>query len=118
MLPMKKLTLSLMLVAALTLGVGQALGHAAHAKAPTKVMVVMHDPGCHVFSVGGRFEKKLAVSGPARLVNFDEATLLVAGKGAVRRAAVGKSVLLGKGTYTITMVRQAPDDNHLRLVVR
>jgi hypothetical protein len=31
---------------------------------------------------------------------------------------VGKTLLLGKGTYAITMVGQAPDDNHLKLVVR
>ena len=31
--------------------------------------------------------------------------------------AVGKKITLARGTYKITMVGQASDDNHLKLVV-
>jgi hypothetical protein len=58
------------------------------------------------------------VKGPARLLNVDEAALRVVGHGTTARVAVGKTVLLAKGSYAITMVGQAPDDNHLKLVVR
>ncbi|HEY6960369.1 MAG TPA: hypothetical protein VI408_00625 [Gaiellaceae bacterium] len=91
---------------------------AAQAQSPTKVSVVMHDPGCHWFSVAGKFQKTLTVNGAAKLVNLDESTLIVKGAGATRHDGVGKTLVLGKGTYTVTMVKQAPDDNHLKLVVR
>jgi hypothetical protein len=90
----------------------------AGATAPTRVTVVMRDPGCHWFSVGGSFKTKLAVTGPVKLLNLDEAALRIAGPGGVRHDAIGKTVALGKGTYAITMVGQASDDNHLKLIVR
>src|SRR5579871_4572933 len=114
---MKKVSVLYLAVALLAFGTGQAFAHPTHAAAATKVTVVMHDPGCHWFSVGGAFKTKLAVTGPAKVLNTDEATLHVTGS-AVRRIPVGRTVLLGKGTYTITMAGQAPDDNHLKLVVR
>jgi hypothetical protein len=115
---MKRIAVLYPAVALLAFGTGQAFAHPTHTAASTKVTVVMHDPGCHWFSVGGAFKTKLAVKGPAKLQNVDEAALKIVGAGAARRVAVGKTVLLGKGTYAITMVGQAPDDNHLRLVVR
>jgi hypothetical protein len=115
---MKKIAGLYLAVALLAFGAGQAIAHPAHAVAPTKVTVVMHDPGCHWFSVDGAFKTKLAVKGPAKLLNVDEATLKIVGAGAVRHVGIGKTVLLGKGAYAITMVGQAPDDNHLKLVVR
>jgi hypothetical protein len=114
----KKIAVLYLVVAALGVGVGQALAGPANARVATRVTVVMHDPGCHWFSVGGALKTKLAVAGPVRLLNVDEAALRVAGAGKVQRAGVGKTLVLGRGTYAITMVGQAPDDNHLRLVVR
>lgn len=115
---MKKIAVLYLSVALLAVGAGQALAHPTHA-APTKVTVAMHDPGCHWFSVNGAFKTKLAVRGPAKLLNVDEAALRVVGaSGVARRVAVGKALLLGRGSYTITMVGQAADDNHLKLVVR
>lgn len=114
---MKKIAVLYLAVALLAVGTGQAFAHTTHATA-TKVTVVMHDPGCHWFSVAGALKTKLAVKGPAKLLNVDEAAVKVVGAGTVRRVAVGKTVLLGKGTYAITMVGQASDDNHLKLVVR
>jgi hypothetical protein len=114
---MRKAAISISIVALLSLGVGQALAETSHASA-AKVTVVMKDPGCHWFSVGGKLKTKLAVTGPARLLNVDEAALKIVGNGTVKRVALGKSITLGKGTYAITMVGQAPDDNHLKLIVR
>jgi hypothetical protein len=114
---MKRIAVLYLALALLAVGAGQAFARPAHA-APTKVTVVMHDPGCHWFSVNGAFKTKLAVRGPAKLLNVDEAALKVVGAGATRRVAVGKALLLAKGAYAITMVGQAPDDNHLKLVVR
>jgi hypothetical protein len=114
---MKKIAVLYLAIALLAVVAGQAFARSTHAT-PTKVTVVMHDPGCHWFSVNGAFKTKLAVKGSAKLLNVDEAALKVVGAGTVRRVALGKTVLLGKGTYAITMVGQAPDDNHLKLVVR
>jgi hypothetical protein len=97
-----------------------ALAPAGHAAAtPKTVKIVMHDPGCHWFQVGNKFTKTMTVSGAARLVNYDEATLKATSGHSVRRIPVGgKSIVVGSGHYTITMVGQAPDDNHLKLTVR
>jgi hypothetical protein len=114
---MGKIAVAVSIVALLSVGAGQALARSGHASG-TKVTVVMKDPGCHWFSVAGKFKTKLAVAGPARLLNVDEAALKVAGNGTVKRLAVGKTITLARGTYAITMVGQAPDDNHLKLVVR
>ena len=99
----------------LALAAGQAF--AAHSSLKT-VTVAMHDPGCHWFASNGKFVKTLAVSGPVALLNQDEATLKIAGAAGVTRDPVGHKVTLQKGTYKITMVGQAPDDNTLRLTVR
>ena len=90
----------------------------ASARAVSTVSVVMHDPGCHSFAVGGKFKTKLAVTGPIWLANLDEAALKVAGVHGVKLDPVGKKLALAKGTYHITMVGQAPDDNHLLLIVK
>jgi hypothetical protein len=114
---MRSSILLLAAAALLAVGAGQALGGSSAPVGKT-VTVVMHDPGCHWFSVNGKLLKTLTVSGPVRLANYDEAALLVAGKSGVKRAPVGKQIALGRGTYAITMVGQAPDDNHLKLTVR
>lgn len=95
---------------------GQALG--ADRTAARTVTVVMRDPGCHWFAVNGKFTTTLAVRGPIALANHDMATLKIAGPAGVRRDAVGKKTTLTRGSYRITMVGQASDDNVLRLVVR
>jgi hypothetical protein len=115
---MRKALILLFVVSGLVLTVSQALGASGQAGGTKTVTVVMRDPGCHWFAVGGKFTTKLSVKGPVALVNFDEAALKVAGPTGVRRAPIGKKVVLGRGSYRITMVGQAPDDNTLKLVVR
>jgi hypothetical protein len=115
---MKKSLISLVaVVAAVALLVGQAVA-ANRAATPTKVTVAMHDPGCHWFLVGGKYVKSLVVMGPVSLVNFDEAALKIAGASGVKLDPVGKKLGLARGTYRITMVGQAPDDNTLSLIVK
>ena len=96
-----------------------ALAFAAPAgagKAP--LVVAMHDPGCHWFSVGGTYTKTAARRGPVTLLNRDEAALKVKGPGGTRIDKVGALLTVrAKGTYRITMVGQAPDDNTLVLKV-
>ena len=89
---------------------------------PETVKVVMHDPGCHWFSFDGKFLTTLTATGPLRLANTDEATLRLHVVGVSSRGdrfdRVGEWIRLDPGTYTITMLGQAPDDNHLKLTVR
>jgi hypothetical protein len=100
-------------------GVGQALGTTTHQAAPKTLKIVMHDPGCHWFMVGGKFTTKAAVAGGrVRLVDLDEAALKVASRHGLQRIPVGKSLVVGRGNYVIMMAGQAPDDNYLRLTVR
>jgi hypothetical protein len=114
---MRKSFASLTIVAGLlTLAGGQAVAAAAHSSVKT-VSVVMHDPGCHWFSVGGKYVKTLTVKGPVALANYDEKTLIVAGPSGVKHDPTGAKVTLRAGTYTITMIKQAHDDNTLKLVV-
>ena len=114
---MKTLTLTLAVVALVALAGGQAFAQSAHPTSAT-LTVVMKDPGCHWFSIGGKFKTTASVTGPVKIVNYDEATLKIAGVGAVKSVAVGKKILLTRGHYVITMVGQASDDNHLKLTVR
>ncbi|HEY2355584.1 MAG TPA: hypothetical protein VGH79_11875 [Gaiellaceae bacterium] len=97
-----------------------ALATPSHkAAAPKTLKIVMHDPGCHWFQVGSKFKTTATANGAVRLVNVDEATLKVSASGHVlKRIPVGKSVVVRSGHYTITMVGQASDDNHLKLTVR
>ena len=118
---MKISTLSLAVAATIcagAVGAGQALATTSHQAAPKTLKIVMHDPGCHWFMRGGKFTTKAAVTGRVRLVNFDEAALKVASHQGTRRIPMGKSIVVGRGHYVITMVGQAPDDNYLRLTVR
>ena len=118
-------------VAAVSIGVasgdngGQAPA-AATAAAPaspgTSVTVAMHDPGCHSFLVGQNYQTSQTVTGPAVLTNSDEDTLNIVGPSGTHGRmtatdAVGQKITLAPGTYTITMVKQAPDDNTLHLTV-
>ena len=99
-------------IAALALAAPAAAG-----KAP--LVVAMHDPGCHWFLVGGKYVKSVTQTGPVTLLNQDEAALVIKGPGGTRHQRVGARLTLKtKGTYKITMVKQAPDDNHLKLTIR
>ena len=96
-----------------------ALATQGHKAATAKTLrIVMRDPGCHWFQVGSKFTKTATRTGSVRLVNLDEKALKVATGHGVRRIALGKSIVVGHGSYKITMVGQASDDNHLRLAVR
>ena len=105
------------LVCAAALGAGQALATTAHRSAPNTLKIVMHDPGCHWFLLDGKFTRTATVEGPTRLLNVDEATLKVASRTGMRHIPVGKSIVVGRGSYVIMMVGQAPDDNYLKLTV-
>ncbi|HSS81739.1 MAG TPA: hypothetical protein VLK24_11160 [Gaiellaceae bacterium] len=90
---------------------------AAAGKAP--LVVAMHEPGCHWFQVGGKYVKSVTHHGPVTLLNQDEAALRIKGPGGTKLERVGaKLTLRARGTYRITMVHQAPDDNHLTLTVK
>ncbi len=115
---MKTFILFLSAAALLALGAGQALARSSAPTTTKTVVVTMHDPGCHWFAVKGKFLRTLTVNGPVKLANYDEKTLIVAGPNGVKRDPVGKLISLAAGHYRITMVGQAPDDNHLKLVVR
>jgi hypothetical protein len=96
----------------------------AGAAAPTTLIVAMKDPGCHWFYTGGgsghrKYTKTAVRTGPVTLVNLDEAALIVKGPGGTKKDGLGsKLTLTAKGVYTITMVKQAPDDNHLKLTIK
>ena len=52
------------------------------------------------------------------LLNLDEAALVVKGPGGTKIDKVGAQLTLkAKGVYKITMVKQASDDNHLKLTI-
>jgi hypothetical protein len=97
-----------------------ALALAAPAVASRAPLVVaMHDPGCHWFQVGGKYVKSVTRHGPVTLLNQDETALRIKGPGGTKLERVGaKLTLRARGTYRITMVHQAPDDNHLTLTVK
>jgi hypothetical protein len=97
-----------------------ALALAAPAAAgPGTLLVSMHDPGCHWFHVNGKYLTSVTRHGVVKLVNQDEAALVIKGPSGKRIEKVGASVTLrAKGLYRITMVKQAPDDNHLRLTIK
>jgi hypothetical protein len=118
---MRKLILSG--IAGLMLAASAAAGPNA-ASGATKLVVAMHDPGCHWFYVGGgpnhrKYAKTVTRTGAVKLVNLDEAALIIKGPGGTRHEKVGATLTLkAKGVYRITMVKQAPDDNHLKLTVK
>ena len=110
-------------IASLMLTASAAARPATAAKA-TKLIVAMHDPGCHWFYVSGginnrKYSKTATRSGPVKLQNLDQATLIVKGPGGTKHDKVGATLTLNaKGVYKITMVKQAPDDNHLKLTIK
>ena len=117
-------TAALMLLTAGLLLASAAAARTTSAAHASKLIVAMRDPGCHWFYKGGgpnaRMYSKTAVrQGPVRLVNLDEAALIVKGPGGTRHDRVGATLKLNaKGVYKITMVKQMPDDNHLKLTIK
>ena len=113
---MKLFTVSAL--AALALAGGQAaLAANTHHAATHTLTVVMHDPGCHWFSVHGKVTTHASVAGPVRLKNLDQATLKVASHSKLQYVKVGSSIVLPRGNYVVMMVGQAVDDNYLKLSV-
>jgi hypothetical protein len=104
--------------------VGALMLAAPAGAAPTPLIVAMRDPGCHWFYNGGgpnnrKYVKTMVKTGPVTLLNLDEAALIIKGPGGTKKEAVGaKLTLKAKGVYRITMVHQAPDDNHLKLTIK
>jgi hypothetical protein len=103
---------------ATALGAGRALATTSRQAAPKTMNIVMSDPGCHWFKVGGKLTTTATVSGRVRLVDLDEAALKIASRHAMRHIPMGKSIVVGPGKYVIMMVGQAVDDNYLKLTVR
>ena len=112
------------LIAALTVAasiVAVSAASAAPSKAP--LVIAMKDPGCHWFYTGGgpnnrHYAKSVTRVGPVTLLNLDEAAMIIKGPGGTKIEKVGqKLTLASKGVYHITMVKQAPDDNHLVLKI-
>ena len=121
---MRKLIFALMLLTASLLLAATATAGATSAAGAKKLVVAMRDPGCHWFYLGGgpahrKYAKTVTRTGAVKLVNLDEATLIVKGPGRTKHDKVGASLTLkAKGVYKITMVKQAPDDNHLKLTIK
>ncbi|HUZ14925.1 MAG TPA: hypothetical protein VMU72_01955 [Gaiellaceae bacterium] len=119
---MKRILTSIVIIAAAAaLAVSAAAAPASkhHAVKTTKLTIVMHDPGCHWFAAGKGYAKTASVKGIALVRNIDEAAMIFKGPaGYHAHLPVGKSLKITKpGVYHITMVKQAPDDNHLVLRV-
>jgi hypothetical protein len=125
---MRKLILTaiaaLTLLTASLLLVATAAARPATATKASKLIVAMRDPGCHWFYTSGgpnhrKYTKTVTRTGPVKLVNLDEDALIVKGPGGTKHDKVGASLTLkAKGVYKITMVKQAPDDNHLKLTIK
>src|SRR5262245_22479668 len=121
---MRKLIFTAIAGLTLLVLVATAAARPATAAKTTKLIVAMRDPGCHWFYLGGgpshrKYTKTVARTGPVKLVNLDEDTLIVKGPGGTKHDNVGASLTLkAKGVYKITMVKQAPDDNHLKLTIK
>jgi hypothetical protein len=106
------------IVCAGAFGTGQAFATTHHQSTTKTLNIVMHDPGCHWFSIHGKFAKTASVSAShVRLVDLDEAALKVASRNGMKHIPTGKSIVVGRGSYVIMMVGQAPDDNYLKLTV-
>ena len=101
-----------------------ALAGPGAAAGPSQLIVAMRDPGCHWFYLGGgpsqrKYVKTVVRHGAVKLVNLDEAALKIKGPGGTKIDPVGaKLTLKAKGIYRITMVKQASDDNHLKLTIK
>ena len=112
-----------LLTACLMLVATAAAGSATAAKG-SQLIVAMKDPGCHWFYNGGgpnhrKYSKTAVRTGPVKLLNLDEDALIIKGPGGTKHEKVGATLTLkAKGVYKITMVKQASDDNHLKLTIK
>ena len=89
------------------------------ASASKVVPIVMRDPGCHWFKVGAKYSVTYVSHGPIAVQNLDMAALKFVGPKGTRMEKIGATMTFkATGTYHITMVGQAKDDNHLTLVVK
>jgi hypothetical protein len=90
----------------------------------TKLIVAMHDPGCHWFYTSGgpdhrMYSKTVVRHGPVKLINLDNGALIIKGPGGTRHEKIGATLRLNsRGVYKIVMVKQMPDDNHLKLTIK
>jgi hypothetical protein len=115
---MKKI-LAISAIGMVAIATSQALAARPHQAHATRTLIVaMHDPGCHSFLIHGKYTKTASATGSVRLLNQDEATLKVTSSHGTKRIPVGKALVVRHGRYVVTMVRQAKDDNHLKLTVR
>ena len=74
---------------------------------------------CHWFSVNGKTTTRYVSHGAVTIQNMDENTLKFVRPAGTKLDKVGKTVTLSaKGSYHITMIGQAKDDNHLLLIVK
>ena len=113
--------LSVAVLAAVASIITATAASAAPSKAP--LIIAMRDPGCHWFYTGGgpndrHYAKSVTRVGPVTLLNLDEAAMTIKGPGGTKIEKVGARLTLEtKGLYHLTMVKQAPDDNHLILKI-
>jgi hypothetical protein len=118
---MRKIVLISLAVLAVAASAVATSASAAPSKAP--LIIAMKDPGCHWFYTGGgpsnrHYAKSVTRVGPVTLLNLDEAAMIIKGPGGTKIEKVGvKLTLKTKGVYHLTMVKQAPDDNHLTLKI-
>ena len=117
----KIMSISIAVLAVAASAVVTSAASGAASKAP--LIIAMKDPGCHWFYTSGgpdgrHYAKSVTRSGPVTLLNLDEAAMIIKGPGGTKIEKVGaKLTLSAKGTYHLTMVKQAPDDNHLILKI-
>jgi hypothetical protein len=65
------------------------------------------------------YSKTVVRHGTVSLVNLDDGTLIIKGPGGTKHDKIGATLKLNAtGVYKITMVKQMPDDNHLKLTIK
>jgi len=106
------------------IGIGVLMLAAPAGAASSPLIIAMKDPGCHWFYTGGgpnhrKYSTTAVRTGPVTLLNLDEAAMIIKGPGGTKKEPVGARLTLrARGVYRITMVKQAPDDNHLKLTIK
>ena len=113
----------LITIAVLAVAASAVATSASAAPSKAALIIAMKDPGCHWFYTGGgpsnrHYAKSVTRVGPVTLLNLDEAAMIIKGPGGTKIEKVGhKLTLTTKCVYHRTMVKQAPDDNHLLLKI-
>ena len=80
------------------IGAGNAFATTSHHATVKTLRIVMRDPGCHWFKVGGKFTTTATFRGRVRLVDLDAAALKVASRHGMRTIPVGKAIVVGRGS--------------------